>query len=54
MGRYAPGQTEAVALADMRRELEALEARFPASSAGLAGDTTPCLTNGSISSIFSI
>ncbi|MDR6869775.1 acetylornithine deacetylase [Bosea sp. BE125] len=28
-GRYAPGQTEAGAIADMRRELDALEARFP-------------------------
>lgn len=28
-GRYAPGQTEAGAVADMRRELDALEARFP-------------------------
>ena len=28
-GRYAPGQTEAGALADMRRELAALEQRFP-------------------------
>jgi acetylornithine deacetylase len=28
-GRYAPGQTEVVALADLRRELDALEARFP-------------------------
>jgi acetylornithine deacetylase len=28
-GRYAPGQTEAGAMADMRRELDALEARFP-------------------------
>ena len=28
-GRYAPGQTEAGALADIRRELDALEARFP-------------------------
>jgi acetylornithine deacetylase len=28
-GRYGPGQTEAGALADMRRELDALEARFP-------------------------
>jgi acetylornithine deacetylase len=28
-GRYAPGQSEAGALADMRRELDALEARFP-------------------------
>jgi len=28
-GRYAPGQTEAGAMADMLRELDALEARFP-------------------------
>lgn len=28
-GRYAPGQNEAGAVADMRRELDALEARFP-------------------------
>jgi acetylornithine deacetylase len=28
-GRYAPGQTEAVAIADMRRELDALTTRFP-------------------------
>jgi acetylornithine deacetylase len=28
-GRYAPGQTEAQALADLRRELDALEQRFP-------------------------
>jgi acetylornithine deacetylase len=28
-GRYAPGQTEAGAMADMRRELDALELRFP-------------------------
>ncbi len=28
-GRYAPGQTETGAIADMRRELDALEARFP-------------------------
>jgi acetylornithine deacetylase len=28
-GRYAPGQTEAGAMADMRRELDALEVRFP-------------------------
>ncbi|MEP6702320.1 MAG: M20/M25/M40 family metallo-hydrolase, partial [Betaproteobacteria bacterium] len=28
-GRYAPGQTEAGAVADIRRELDALEARFP-------------------------
>lgn len=28
-GRYAPGQTEDGAIADMRRELDALEGRFP-------------------------
>ncbi|HEV2677500.1 MAG TPA: M20/M25/M40 family metallo-hydrolase [Aliidongia sp.] len=28
-GRYAPGQSESQALADLRRELDALEARFP-------------------------
>ena len=28
-GRYAPGQNEAGAIADIRRELDALEARFP-------------------------
>jgi len=28
-GRYAPGQTEAGAVADIRRELDALEKRFP-------------------------
>jgi acetylornithine deacetylase len=28
-GRYAPGQTEPGAVADIRRELDALEARFP-------------------------
>jgi acetylornithine deacetylase len=28
-GRYAPGQSEESALADMRRELDALERRFP-------------------------
>jgi acetylornithine deacetylase len=28
-GRYGPGQTEANAVADIRRELDALEARFP-------------------------
>ena len=28
-GRYAPGQTEAGALADLRAQLDALEARFP-------------------------
>jgi acetylornithine deacetylase len=36
-GRYAPGQTEAHAIADMRRELDALEARFP----GLQAILTP-------------
>jgi acetylornithine deacetylase len=36
-GRYAPGQTEAGALADMRAELDALEARFP----GLRASLTP-------------
>jgi acetylornithine deacetylase len=36
-GRYAPGQTEAGALADMRAELAALEARFP----GLQAVLTP-------------
>lgn len=36
-GRYAPGQTEAQAIADMRRELDALEARFP----GLKASITP-------------
>ncbi|MCW3476066.1 M20 family metallopeptidase [Limobrevibacterium gyesilva] len=36
-GRYAPGQTEAGALADLRRELDALEARFP----GLRATLTP-------------
>lgn len=36
-GRYAPGQTEEGALADMRRELAALEQRFP----GLATTLTP-------------
>jgi acetylornithine deacetylase len=34
-GRYAPGQTEQGALADMRRELDALEARFPGLRASL-------------------
>ena len=28
-GRYAPGQTQDGAMADLRRELDALEARFP-------------------------
>ena len=36
-GRYAPGQTEEHALADMRRELDGLEARFP----GLEARLTP-------------
>jgi len=36
-GRYAPGQTEAGALADLRRELDGLEARFP----GLRATLTP-------------
>lgn len=36
-GRYARGQSEAGALADMRRELDALEARFP----GLKATITP-------------
>ncbi|WNJ91984.1 M20 family metallopeptidase [Bosea sp. 685] len=34
-GRYAPGQTEAGAIADMRRELDALEARFPGLKAAI-------------------
>lgn len=34
-GRYAPGQTEANALQDMRRELDALEKRFPGLKATL-------------------
>ncbi len=36
-GRYGPGQTEATALADMRRVLAALEAEFP----GLSATITP-------------
>ena len=36
-GRYAPGQTEAGALADLRAQLDALEARFP----GLRATLTP-------------
>lgn len=36
-GRYAPGQTEAGALADLRAELDALESRFP----GLRATLTP-------------
>ena len=39
-GRYAPGQTEAHALADMRRELDALEARFPGLQAVLTAERT--------------
>ncbi len=38
-GRYAPGQTEAGALADMRGELDRLEARFPGLKATLATET---------------
>ncbi|CAD5257055.1 Acetylornithine deacetylase [Bosea sp. 62] len=34
-GRYAPGQTEAGALADMQRELAALEQRFPGLKASI-------------------
>ena len=34
-GRYAPGQTESGALADMRRELAALEQRFPGLEASI-------------------
>ncbi|MBR0665814.1 M20 family metallopeptidase [Roseomonas hellenica] len=34
-GRYAPGQTQDGALVDMRRELDALEARFPGLKASL-------------------
>ncbi len=41
-GRYAPGQTEEHALADMRRELDALEARFP----GLQAVLTPARNLG--------
>ncbi|MEO7242176.1 MAG: M20/M25/M40 family metallo-hydrolase [Variovorax sp.] len=37
-GRYAPGQTEAGAIADMRRELDALEARFPGLKATIRTD----------------
>ena len=39
-GRYAKGQTEAHALADMRRELDALEARFPGLQAVLTAEQT--------------
>jgi acetylornithine deacetylase len=41
-GRYAPGQSEDTAIADMRRELDALEARFP----GLVATLTPERTLG--------
>jgi acetylornithine deacetylase len=41
-GRYALGQTEEHALADMRRELDALEARFP----GLEARLTPKSVEG--------
>jgi acetylornithine deacetylase len=37
-GRYAPGQTRAGALADLRRELDALEARRPGLRAVLTAD----------------
>lgn len=37
-GRYAPGQTQDGALADMRRELDALEARFPGLKASLRAE----------------
>lgn len=39
-GRYAPGQSEAHALEDMRRELDALEARFPGLKATLTSERT--------------
>jgi acetylornithine deacetylase len=39
-GRYALGQTEDHALADMRRELDALEARFPGLRAVLTAERT--------------
>jgi acetylornithine deacetylase len=39
-GRYAPGQTQAGALADMRRELDALETRFPGLKTSLEAETT--------------
>jgi acetylornithine deacetylase len=38
-GRYATGQTEAGALADMRAELDALERRFPGLRAELSSET---------------
>jgi len=39
-GRYAIGQSEAHALEDMRRELDALEARFPGLKATLTAERT--------------
>ena len=39
-GRYAPGQTQDGALADMRRELNALETRFPGLKTTLTAETT--------------
>jgi acetylornithine deacetylase len=39
-GRYAPGQSEAHALTDMRRELDALEQRFPGLKALLTAEQT--------------
>jgi acetylornithine deacetylase len=39
-GRYAIDQTEAHALADMRRELDALEARYPGLKANLTAERT--------------
>ena len=39
-GRYALGQSEAHALADMRKELDALEARFPGLEARLTAERT--------------
>lgn len=38
-GRYANGQNEAAALADMRAELDALEVRFPGLKATITSDT---------------
>src|SRR5206468_11870300 len=39
-GRYALGQSEEHALADMRRELDALESRFPGLKAKLTPEST--------------
>ena len=39
-GRYAPGQTEAGALADIQRELDALAARFPGLKATIRTEKT--------------